>query len=227
VDYLDDESDRLYAIGPDQHLNAAYYRNTAIHYFVLDAFVEIGLLSATSESEDPVEAFYLRAENLRELFKFEFYFPRRADYRAEIERRARDRFGEWENIVRGNEADIQNSLREVRPLVAHAVLRSFVDAYRVAAKVLTTKGADMLDDEAGFLAQCLKTGKKQLLQGRVFSAESVSKTLYATGLKLAKYRGLLEAGQSEERQNLHQELSRISGRLDEVLAISLTDTKKL
>lgn len=231
VDYLDDESDRLYVISPDQHLNAAYYRNTAIHYFVLDAFVEIALLSVASDSDadsdDHVETFFRTAEALRELFKFEFYFPRRAQYRAEIDRRASDRFGDWESITRGNDVDIQSSLREIQPLVAHAVLRSFVDAYRVAAKVLTTKGADALDDEAGFLAQCLKIGKKQLLQGRVFSAESVSKTLYSTGLQLARYRGLLSADKAEERQGLHHELSDINHRLDEVLAISLAHSKKL
>jgi len=225
VNYLDDGTERLYAIGADQHLNAAYYRNTAIHYFVLDAFVEIALLSAASEPEDPIETFYSTAMNLRELFKFEFYFPRRAGYGAEIESRARDRFGDWESAVRQREMGIQDLLRDVRPLVAHVVLRSFVDAYRIVANVLATKDADALDDETDFLTQCLKTGRQQLLQGRVFSAESVSKTLYGTGLKLAKYRGLLAAGKAEARQEFHRELCGIDGRLDEILAISLADTK--
>ena len=225
VTYLDEGTERLYAIGADQHLNAAYYRNTAIHYFVLDAFVEIALLDAASDPDDPCEAFFESAKNLRELFKFEFYFPRRAEYRTEIERRVRDRFGDWEDAVRGDEADVQNALQKIRPLVAHGVLRSFVDAYRVVAKVLAAKGADAFDDEAAFLTQCLKSGKQQLLQGRVFSAESISKSLYATGLKLADYRGLLAAGQAEARHEFHQEFRRIDGRLDQVLAIALADVE--
>ena len=227
VNYLDDGTERLYVIGEDQHLNAAYYRNTAIHYFVLDAFVELGLLAAVATDDDAVETFFTSAMALRELFKFEFYFPRRAAFRPELDRLASDRFGNWQDTVQAGEEAIRASIGSVRPLVAHVVLRSFVDSYRIVAKVLAARGADELDDESGFLAQCLKTGKQQLLQGRVFSAESVSKSLYATGLNVAKYRGLLAAGMSDARHEFHQELIRIDGWLDEILAITVADTRDL
>jgi glycerol-3-phosphate O-acyltransferase len=221
VTYLDEGTERLYAISADQHLNAAYYRNTAIHYFILDAFVEIALLDAASASGDPIEAFFERTSELRELFKFEFYLPRRADYRSEIEQRTRDRYGDWEDAIQCGKAGGRDVLNAAQLLVAHAVLRSFVDAYRIVACVLVDAGADSIDNESRFLSQCLKTGKHQLLQGRVFSAESISKSLYETGLKLADYRGLLAANQEEARDDFHQEFCGISSRLDEILSITL------
>ena len=221
VSYLDEGTERLYAISTDQHLNAAYYRNTAIHYFILDAFVEIALLDAASASGKASEAFFARTSELRELFKFEFYLPRRADYRSEIEGRVRDRFEDWEDAVRGGDSGMHDRLSAVQPLVAHGVLRSFVDAYRVVANVLAAAGADAVDDKSSFLSKCLKTGKQQLLQGRVFSAESISKSLYENGLRLAKYRGLLAANQADARHDFHQEFHQISQRLDEILAITL------
>ena len=221
VSYLDEGTERLYTISPEQHLNAAYYRNTAIHYFILDAFVEIALLDAAAATDDPVDVFFARSGELRELFKFEFYFPRRAEYRPEIERRARERFGDWEDIVCGDEAAMHDALDGVQLLVAHAVLRSFVDAYRIVASVLESFGDDAVDDESAFLAQCLKTGKQQLLQDRVFSAESISKSLYETGLKLARYRGLLAANQAADRTTFHHEFRSITDRLDQILAITL------
>jgi glycerol-3-phosphate O-acyltransferase len=221
VSYLDEGTERLYTISPDQHLNAAYYRNTAIHYFILDAFVEIALLDAAADTTDPCEAFFTRTDELRELFKFEFYFPRRAGYRSEIEKRVRERFGGWEDIVRRDEASLRDSLNDVQLLVAHGVLRSFVDAYRVVASVLESAGSDAVDDDGSFLTKCLKTGKQQLLQGRVFSAESISKSLYQTGLQLASYRGLLAANRAPERQEFHQEFRHITNRLDAILAITL------
>ena len=221
VTYLDEGTERLYTISPDQHLNAAYYRNTAIHYFILDAFVEIALLDAAGDPDDPVEAFHQRASELRELFKFEFYFPRRADYRPEIEKRVRERFADWEDVVRRDEAGVRDALNHAQLLVAHGVLRSFVDAYRVVASVLADAGAEAVEDEGGFLSQCLKTGKQQLLQGRVFSAESISKSLYQTGLQLANYEGLLAANRAQERAAFHQEFRRITERLDEILAMTL------
>ena len=224
VSYLDDGTERLYTISDDQHLNAAYYRNTAIHYFILDAFVEVSLLDAASVSGDLTEAFFVRASELRELFKFEFYFPRQADYRAEIAKRMGDRFAGWEDTVGRSDTGGHAVLAAVQPLVAHGVLRSFVDAYRIVASLLVTAGPDGIDDEGSFLSRCLKMGKQQLLQGRVFSAESISKSLYATGLKLADYRGLLAPNQEEARHDFHQEFCRISGRLDEILSIALAKT---
>ncbi len=221
VSYLDEGTERLYAISADQHHNAAYYRNTAIHYFILDAFVEIALLDAASVEDKPEDAFFARTSELRELFKFEFYLPRRANYRSEIEKRVRDRFGDWETAVRGGESAVHETLDAVQPLVAHGVLRSFVDAYRIVANVLAAAGADAVDDKSGFLSKCLRTGKQQLLQGRIFSAESISKSLYETGLKLAKYRGLLAANQAEARHDFHMEFREISKRLDDILAITL------
>jgi glycerol-3-phosphate O-acyltransferase len=225
VSYLDEGTERLYTISPDQHLNAAYYRNTAIHYFILDAFVEIALLDAAASQDDPVEAFFERTYELRELFKFEFYFPRRAEYRPEIEKLANERFGDWENIIRRDEAGVRDALHDVPLLVGHGVLRSFVDAYRVVANVLAEVGAEAVDDESDFLSRCLKTGKQQLLQGRVFSAESISKSLYQTGLQLARYRGLLATNKAAERRAFHQEFRRITDRLDEILDITLAKAK--
>ena len=221
VTYLDEGTERLYTIGPDQHLNAAYYRNTAIHYFILDAFVEIALLDAAGDASDPVEAFFERASELRELFKFEFYFPRRADFRPAIDARVRERFADWQDLVGRDQAGVRDALSHARLLVAHGVLRSFVDAYRIVASVLADAGADAVEDEGRFLSQCLRTGKQQLLQGRVFSAESISKSLYQTGLQLADYGGLLAANRAAERDAFHQEFRRITDRLDEILAMTL------
>jgi glycerol-3-phosphate O-acyltransferase len=221
VSYLDEGTERLYAISVDQHLNAAYYRNTAIHYFVLDAFIEVSLLDAASASGDRTEAFFARTSELRELFKFEFYLPRRGDYEAEIRKRVGDRFADWENAVLRSDANGPAVLAAGQLLVAHGVLRSFVDAYRIVACVLAAAGAESIDDEGSFLSECLKTGKQQLLQGRVFSAESISKSLYETGLKLANHRGLLAADQEQARHDFHEEFCRISGRLDDILSIAL------
>ena len=227
VSYHDEGTERLYSISADQHLNAAYYRNTAIHYFILDAFVEIALLDAASAGGDRREAFFAKTSELRELFKFEFYLPRSADYRSEIARRVSDRFEGWENALQGGEAGVREAFNKVRLLVGHGVLRSFADAYRVAAKVLAAEEADAVDNKSGFLARCLKTGKQELLQGRVFSAESISKSLYETAWKLAGYRGLLAADEAESRAEFHQEFRRIKRHLDEILAITTAQADQL
>ena len=222
VGYLDEGTERLYAIAAEQHHNAAYYRNTAIHYFILDAVIEIALLDTAASAENPQHAFFSKASALRELLKFEFYFPRRADYRREIERYLEERFENWQEALRAGETGVTELLKSARPLVAHAVLRSFIDAYRIVADVLVTKGDAAVNDEAGIISECLKAGKQQLLQGRIVSAESISKSLYATAMKLANYRGLVAENRLEARRELQQELRRITGHLDQILSLTLS-----
>jgi len=80
---------------------------------------------------------------------------------------------------------------------------------------------ESISDESAVVSRCLETGNQQLLQGRVFSAESVSKSLYETGLKLARYGGVLDSDMADARRNLHREFRRINARLDQILSVTL------
>jgi glycerol-3-phosphate O-acyltransferase len=52
VSCFDEGPEPVYAIGPDQHLAAAYYRNTIIHFFVTLAIAEVALLKAAEAGLD-------------------------------------------------------------------------------------------------------------------------------------------------------------------------------
>jgi glycerol-3-phosphate O-acyltransferase len=68
----------VYAIESDQHLTAAYYRNTVAHFFVAGAIAELSLLAAAEEHVDDRERrFWHETLRLRDLLKFEFFFSRR------------------------------------------------------------------------------------------------------------------------------------------------------
>ena len=71
----------VYAIERGQHLVAAFYRNSAIHHFVDRAIAELVLLS------DPADR-WEEAVRLRDLLKFEFFFPDRDTYREQLAGRA-------------------------------------------------------------------------------------------------------------------------------------------
>jgi glycerol-3-phosphate O-acyltransferase len=224
VTYHDEGRERLYAIEENQHLNAAYYRNTAIHYFVLDALTEIALLQvADAEPGDREAALFESLERLRELFKFEFYLPRRHEFREKVESVLDERFSGWRETIGGDAAGIRELVSGARPLLAHGILRSFVDAYRVVARALDELGDQPLEDKAAFVAGCLKLGRQMRLQGRVFSEESVSKTLYETALKLAAHRELLAAGPdiARGRRALLEELRSVASQVDDILAFTL------
>jgi glycerol-3-phosphate O-acyltransferase len=183
----------VYAIGPDQHLTAAYYRNTIIQFFVNGTIAELALLRAAEDDvEDFHGEFWAEALRLRDLLKFEFFFADRERFRAQLHDELSFHAPGWEEtIARGPEA-IQNVLRRVRPFMAHRVLLPFLDAYRVVGDALEREPARDRVDEPAFLARCMALAEQYRLQRRIRSAESASKVLFETALRLAKNRGLLD-----------------------------------
>lgn len=188
----------VYRIGEGQYLVAAYYRNTVIHYFVDGAIAELALVRAAELVEgDRAEVFWREAMRLRDLLKFEFFFEEKEAFREDLRREMalhESQGMDWEaNLGRGADA-ILGFLQQVRPLSAHRILRPFLEAYRVVADALCRTRPDRVIAEDEFLEECLSLGTQYALQQHVKRRESVSKVLFATALKLARHRGLLEAG---------------------------------
>lgn len=191
----------VYAIGPEQHLTAAYYRNTIIHFFVNGAIAELALLRVGdgAQADGPtaaerVEAFWAEAFRLRDLLKFEFFFADKPTFRGEIEAELALHAPDWVERVGADPGGSLSVLRQVRPFNAHRVVRPFVEAYAVVADALVHEAAGASIDERALVAKCLARARQYHLQRRIRSAESVSKVLFETALRLAANRGLLVAG---------------------------------
>ena len=185
----------VYAIGPDQHLTAAYYRNTIVHFFVNAAIAELALLRAGEDHLDSRRAaFWDAAMRLRDLLKFEFFFSDKERFRQEIADEIALHDDKWESALARGPSAIQSVVRSFRPFNAHRVLRPFLHAYLVVADALGREKTDAALDQGAFLGRCMALGKQYLLQRRILSAESVSRVLFETALRLARNRGLLEPG---------------------------------
>jgi len=188
----------VYRIAEGQSLAAAYYRNTVIHYFVTGAIGELALVRAAElEEGDRAGHFWQEAMALRDLLKFEFFFADKESFREEMrtEMALHESPGAaWETRLEAGPEAALEFLQQVRPLSAHRVLRPFLEAYRVVADVLGRAAPDEAVAEAVLLERCLALGTQYSLQQHVKRRESVSKALFATALKLARNRGLLEAG---------------------------------
>jgi glycerol-3-phosphate O-acyltransferase len=168
VERFDGGAEPVFRIRADRDLEAAFYRNVVIHWFVNRAIAEIAL----STSEDLEEALQY-AFGLRDLLKFEFFFARKREFRDELQ--------------------AEHALLDTGGRFADRVLRSFLEAYWVVADRLVARGnAPVKPDE--IVKECLGVGRQYHLQGQIKSAEAVSSELFKTGLKLAANRGLIEDG---------------------------------
>lgn len=186
----------VYSIGPDQHLAAAFYRNTIIHFFVNDAIIELALLKAAERATDHVAAFWEEALRLRDMLKFDFFFKEKSEFRASIERELALQAPDWAASLPGGRDAALALIRRLRPITAPGVLRSFFEAYLVVADTLDANSPGVAIEDKKFLAACSSVGRQYLLQRRIQNAESVSKHLFQTGLQLARNQKLLENADS-------------------------------
>ena len=76
-------------------------------------------------------------------------------------------------------------------LMAHRVLRSFLDAQLVVADRLAAADPAVPVDRATLLDECDRVGRQMLLQRRLHSPESVSRELFASAIDLVENFGLL------------------------------------
>jgi glycerol-3-phosphate O-acyltransferase len=178
----------VWAVGPDQHLTAAFYRNGAIHTLVVRAIAELTLVAmADAERADADEAFRA-ALRLRELLKFEFFFSGSSEFRADVE--AELALIDPDATIDGDPEEAIGWLRSAHLRVSHLVLRPYLEAYWLVAHQLAALDDEEFD-EARLLTDCLRVGHQWALQRRLASEESVTLELFRNALSLARHRDLL------------------------------------
>ena len=224
VTRFDEGLEPVYGIGDEQQLAAAYYRNTIVHFFVGGAIAELAMLRAIEgERAEVLARFWDEVMRLRDLLKFEFFFPEKDAFRDEIRALLELNHRGWEKRIEGFELDPDDMVRRTRPFLSHRVLRPFLDSYRVAADQLTTVPQGCVFDEKRFVKDCLGLGRQYELQKRIHAADSLSKVLFQTALKLAANRGLLSDETPDlgvARQAFADELRDAVRRVDIIVALA-------
>jgi len=210
----------VWSVMPGHHRVAAFYRNGALHHLVTRAVVELALLhlAGRGTSENAVETTWAEALRLRDLLKFEFFFPSTAQFRDEVVAELELLDPAWVGHV-STESAAADLLASTHMLVAHRALRSFFDAQLVVSEALAGKDPEATLDEGLFLEECLGLGGQLLLRGRLHRADSVSRELYTTALRLARHRGLVEGeprAVAKARAEYADTLRSVLGRLSRI-----------
>jgi len=227
-------TEAVWGVGEDQHLVAAFYRNTAIHILVDRAIAEMALLAASEIAESSENDLVAPATvvdealRLRELLKFEFLFAARAQFEKELAAEIR-LIGPVEDTTSpAAAAEVRRLLESADALLAHLVLRPFLDAYHIVADRLAAYQDDSFN-EKDFLAECLEVGKQWELQRRIASAESRSMELFKTALRLARHRELTsdfqgsdQAHVAKRRQEFADEIATATRRVNVIAELART-----
>jgi len=101
-------------------------------------------------------------------------------------------------------------------LFGQSILRSFIEAYWILARLLVSRGwrGVSRDSESTLIEACLASGEELLLRREISTEVALSQPLFETALRLARHRQLLD-GDSE---TLTQSRQAFAAELDHVLA---------
>ena len=184
----------VFFIAPGAHGVAAFYRNSAIHWFVNRAILELAVMVAAQQGAGgALDRGFDAALAWRDLLKFEFFFSEKPVFRDEMLAEARLIDPDGTGLVPGPTVSL-TVLERAPFLIAHRVLPAFLEAYFIVAERLAAQPIDAPFDRRAFLRHCTAVGRQYLLQKRLHHPECVSNELFTNALSVADNRGLLAPG---------------------------------
>lgn len=218
----------VYGIAEGQASVASYYRNTIAHYFLNRAIIEVALLAVAEADEactDLASIFWNEVDELRDLFKFEFFYPASDVFRREIEAELDLIAPDWEALLSQSVGGARKLFFRISPCVSHMTLQMFAEAYGIAGEILAGWHSDDIFSESECVERCMSYGKQAWLQRRVSSEASVGKLLFKTAHKLLTARKLVDASRpdyKEARIRQAQALNTLVRRIEVARASSIS-----
>ena len=187
----DKGSTLVYAIEPDQHPIASYYRNSIIHHFLDKAIIELSILKAREVTDqDATEVFWEETDRLRDLFKFEFFYPEKQQYRENLKAELQRADPDWKAKLEEGGVKLASLTNRFQPLIGHAVFLPFVEAYTIVLDILSRLEPGNSIDKKSCVETALKEGRQAYLLRRITSEASIGKILFENGFKMAAGLGL-------------------------------------
>ncbi len=214
--YTDGPED-IYWIAENRAHEAAFYRNTLIHHLITRAICEVALVRvAQEEAEDVTNAMWEEVVRLRDVLKYEFFFPRTTHFAADVANEVDIAYPGWESET-FDAKEILPTLAKAKLFVAHRTIGPFLESYGIAADRLALRAPDEEIDREEFILECIGVAQQRWYQKELYSPESISRDLFSGAVQLASNRGLFEPGGPElaaKRQDFADEFHAVIERIN-------------
>tara|TARA_B100001059_G_scaffold100012_2_gene99636 strand:- start:515 stop:2848 length:2334 start_codon:yes stop_codon:yes gene_type:complete len=211
----------VYGIAEGQASIASFYRNTIVHFFLHRAVAELALLalSERTSEESAMDRFWEEVRELRDLFKFEFFYPETRAFEEQIDQELSREAPGWQERLKDDTDNARILLNTLSPKVGHFTLTIFAEAYSIGADILLRFGEEPDFDEETFISRCMSYGKQAYLQRRISSEASIGKLLFANAWKMLGSRHLIDSSKGRVAQA--EALNQLIGRLEVIRALSI------
>ena len=109
----------VYGIAEGQASIASFYRNTIVHFFLHRAVAELALLalSERTSEESAMDRFWEEVRELRDLFKFEFFYPETREFEEQIDQELSREAPGWQERLKDDTDNARILLNTLSPKV--------------------------------------------------------------------------------------------------------------
>ena len=181
-----------YSIVSSEYLSATYYANMVAGHLYHSAFVEMALVKIKDDcSSNRIVHFWEEIMNLRNLFKFEFFYTKKAKFSTEIEKELQRFDKNWREILSDPEKDVTQILKKQSLFISRTLLLSYIEADKVVCYTLNNWDEDDPFNEEEFFKLCMFKGKELHWQSRITRLGSVSKPFLSNAYRFAENEGLV------------------------------------
>lgn len=130
----------------------------------------------------------------------------------------RDPLKSWESALQADDTGDYASmlLDKMKPLVAHATLLPYVEAYRIVANTVAMQASGTAMNLKDCVAQSLVNGRQAWLQRRISSEASIGKLFFENGYKILDNKGLIDSDDpniDDRRRQMSQDLRDLARRM--------------
>ncbi len=229
TDY-DGGDESIYYVELEHQHEAAFYRNTIIHHFVARSIAEVSLVEAAEDdAQDAAAATWRNARRLKDLLKFEFFFPTTPEFARDMEEEISIVHPGWQEES-WTAAGILSVLRDQRLFLAHRVLGPFIEAYSLFADELEKFPVTEEIDEAELVDRCLGLARQHWMQRTLHTPESISRDYFRNAFRLADNQHLISPDEPDlaaRRKAFAEELRMLVRRIDDIRLMALASGEPL
>lgn len=201
-----------YVISTDNYLSANYYSNMSVHHLYRRAFIEVALEQIRKQpAKERLHAFWEQLLQLRDLFKFEFFYSNKPTFCDEVEKDLSFLQANWNGILQSPKGNVWKMLQDQKVITAPAILYTYVEAYQVVGQALLNWKTEQAFDDKVFIKTCLTLGEELKWQGKIQRIETVSKPFLQNGLRLVKNRQLIPTEKDKKRKEIQAFLRELNG----------------
>ena len=213
----------VYGIAEGQAPIASFYRNTIVHFFLTRAVAELALLAVSEQRQNgqALDQFWSEVQELRDLFKFEFFYPDTQLFEQQIDAELCRDEPNWQPLLTESRDNARLILNRLSPKLGHVALTIFAEAYSIGTDILIRHAEETPIEEEAFKERCMSYGKQAYLQRRISSEASMGKLLFANAWKMLASRGLVN--NAEGRAHQAEALNQLIRRLEMIRALSIAD----